>query len=106
LHLLLGAFAVTDVDATNFVSCEDSFATNFQNVVRFQGAVGQGLQGFSASFDLELRPGTDFGPAAFTLTFRVKRDGVLKFFAVVTFMSEVFYGFSTASDCTFQLLGS
>jgi hypothetical protein len=106
LQLFLGAFAVTDVDFAHFSSCGDSFATNFQNVVRFQGAVGQGLQGFSASFDLEPRPGTVFGAAAFTLTFRVKRDGVLKFFAVVTFMSEVFYEFSTASDCTFQSLGS
>jgi hypothetical protein len=91
------------VDAASFSSCEASLPTNIQNAVRFQAAVGQGLQGFSASFDLTKSPGAGLGDTAFLLTFRVKRDGVLKFFAVITFMSgDIYSSFSTASDYAFS----
>jgi hypothetical protein len=86
LQLDLGAFAV---DSATFESCDaNATSANFQNAVSFQVGVGQGLQGFSATFQLEENPEDPDNPSSFSLVFNVKRGGVLKFFAVVTFISE------------------
>ena len=80
LQLDLGAFAIDS--ATE--SCDN--ATSIY-AVSFQVGVSQGLQGFSATFQLERDPNFD-DASSFNLVFNVKRGGVLKFFAVITFIGE------------------
>ena len=82
LQLNLVAFAV---DSASFQSCEATLP-NFQNPVSFQAGVGQGLQGFSATFQLQSNPTVfpDNPSAGFSLVFNVHRGGLLKFFAIIT----------------------